>query len=158
LSAITSWVGDSDGYPPGAADRRRPPRSDFELIGQIDHALETLHGKWKVFLLFFMARGIHRHSRLLECLPGASKKMMTDTLRALERDGLVERTVFAEVPVRVEYALTPLGWSLTEPLIALADWGALHAQEVVEARARYRFGPLVPDAAEPKPDSRSAAA
>ena len=61
---------------------------------------------------------------------------MTDTLRALERDGIVQRTIFAEVPVRVEYALTPLGWTLTEPLMALGDWGESHAAEVVDAR-RY---------------------
>ena len=63
-----------------------------------------------------MARGVRRHGRVLECLPGASKKVMTDSLRALERDGMVSRAVFAEVPVRLEYSLTPLGWSLSELL------------------------------------------
>jgi DNA-binding HxlR family transcriptional regulator len=119
---------------------RRPPRSDLSLIERADQALEVLHGKWKVHLLFFMARGIHRHSRLLDCLPGVSKKVMTDSLRALERDGLVARQIFAEVPVRVEYSLTPLGWTITEPLIALSDWGEAHAAEVVEARAVARSG------------------
>jgi DNA-binding HxlR family transcriptional regulator len=117
---------------------RRPPRSDQELIERIDQALAVLHGKWKVHLLFFMARGIHRHGKLLACLPGVSKKVMTDTLRALERDGLVSRRIFAEVPVRVEYALTPLGWTITEPLIALAEWGEAHAGEVNVARSRSR--------------------
>ena len=116
-------------------DDRRPPRGDLELIAHVNQALELLHGKWKVHLLFFMARGIHRHSRLLDCLPGASKKVMIDTLRALERDGLVVRRVFAEVPVRVEYSLTKLGWSMTEPLMSLSDWGDAHQDEVVEARA-----------------------
>jgi DNA-binding HxlR family transcriptional regulator len=60
---------------------------------------------------------------------------MTDTLRALERDGLVQREVFAEVPSRVEYSLTQLGWSMTEPLISLAEWGAAHAAEVTAARS-----------------------
>jgi DNA-binding HxlR family transcriptional regulator len=96
--------------------------SDTELIERIDHALALLQGKWKVSLLFSMARGVHRHARLLDSLPGASKKVMIDTLRTLERDGLVARNVFAEVPVRVEYALTPLGWSITKPLVALAEW------------------------------------
>jgi DNA-binding HxlR family transcriptional regulator len=59
---------------------------------------------------------------------------MTDSLRALERDGLVSRRVFAEVPVRVEYSLTPLGWSMSEPLIVLAEWGKAHANEVLGAR------------------------
>jgi DNA-binding HxlR family transcriptional regulator len=119
---------------------RRPPHGDLELIRRIDDSLELLHGKWKVHLLFFMARGIRRHSRLLDCLPGASKKVMTDTLRALERDGLVLRRIFAEVPVRVEYSLTPLGWSMTDPLMAVAEWGQEHEQEVADAQLQYRIG------------------
>jgi DNA-binding HxlR family transcriptional regulator len=115
----------------------RSARGDGDLIANIDSTLDVLHGKWKVHLIFLMARGIRRHSRLLECLPGVSKKVMTDSLRALERSGIVERKIFAEVPLRVEYSLTPLGWSITEPLIALSDWGAEHAGAVAEARARY---------------------
>lgn len=117
----------------------RSQRVDLDLIEATDRALEVLHGKWKVHLLFVMARGVHRHSRLLECLPGVSKKVMTESLRALERDGLVERSIYAEVPVRVEYSLTPLGWSMTEPLVALSDWGSSHADEVTAARSHYRF-------------------
>jgi DNA-binding HxlR family transcriptional regulator len=120
--------------------RIRPPRGDLDLIENVDRALDVLHGKWKVHLLVFMARGIHRHSRLLDCLPGASKKMMIETLRALERDGLCERRIFAEVPVRVEYSLTPLGWSITEPLIALAEWSEGHADVIVDARLHYSNG------------------
>jgi DNA-binding HxlR family transcriptional regulator len=115
--------------------REASSRADRELIQRIDTALDVLHGRWKVYLLFLMARGIHRHSRLLDGLPGASKKVMTDTLRALERDGLVTRRVIAEGPVRVEYSLTPLGWSMTEPLMALSDWGNAHADEIDRARS-----------------------
>lgn len=118
---------------------RRTLRGDSELIACADRTLDVLHGKWKVHLLFVMARGIHRHSRLLDCLPGVSKKVMTESLRALERDGLVARKLYAEVPVRVEYSLTPLGWTLTEPLIALADWGSTHSEAVADARTRYRL-------------------
>ena len=114
-------------------------RLDMDLIAAVDSTLEVLHGKWKVHLLFVMARGVHRHSRLLECLPGVSKKVMTESLRALERDGLVDRKIFAEVPVRVEYSLTPLGWSITEPLIALSEWGTTYVDEVEAARSRYEF-------------------
>jgi DNA-binding HxlR family transcriptional regulator len=117
----------------------RSARSDRELIQRIDKTLDVLHGRWKVYLLFLMARGIHRHSRLLDGLPGASKKVMTDTLRALERDGLLTRQVFAEVPVRVEYSLTPLGWSMTEPLMALSEWGNAHTVEIDRARSRYNL-------------------
>ncbi len=116
----------------------RPPGSDVELIDRVDQSLEVLQGKWKVHLLFYMARGIHRHSRLLACLPGVSKKVMTDSLRVLERDGLVHREIFAEVPVRVEYSLTALGWSMAEPLVALAEWGEAHGKDVAEARTRAR--------------------
>jgi DNA-binding HxlR family transcriptional regulator len=116
----------------------KPCRSDLDLIERADQALNVLHGKWKVHLLFFMARGVHRHGRLLACLPGVSKKVMTDTLRALERDGLVARRIFAEVPVRVEYSLTPLGWTMTEPLIALSEWGDVHSKEVTDAQTHYR--------------------
>ena len=108
---------------------RRPPGSDLEIIGQANLALSVLNGKWKLYLLFSMARGIHRFSHLLDCLPGASKKVMTESLRALERDGVVCREVLAEVPVRVEYSLTALGWTITEPLMALASWGGAYARE-----------------------------
>jgi DNA-binding HxlR family transcriptional regulator len=116
-------------------DTRRSARSDLDQIDHVDRTLEVLQGKWKVHLLFCMARGVRRHSKLLECLPGASKKVMTDSLRALERDGVVARRIFPEVPARVEYSLTPLGWTITEPLVALAEWGQAHADEVTEARS-----------------------
>jgi len=114
--------------------------SDRSLIEQIQQALGLLQGKWKVHLVFLMARGVHRHCRLLESLPGASKKMMTDTLRTLERDGLVSRRIFAEVPLRVEYSLTPLGWAITEPLMALGEWQTEYGTEVREARLRNGVG------------------
>src|SRR5918999_929246 len=120
----------------GPASGAGPPVDDEQLIHCVHDALRVLEGKWKVDLLFVMARGVHRHSKLLACLPGASKKVMTDSLRSLERDGLVARRVFAEVPARVEYSLTPLGWTITEPLVALADWDEVHAPEVQAARAR----------------------
>lgn len=112
------------------------PESDLDLIVHADETLDVLQGKWKVHLLVFMARGVHRHGRLLACLPGVSKKVMTDTLRTLEYDGLVARRIFAEVPVRVEYSLTPLGWTLTGPLIALSQWAEAHSKEVAEARSK----------------------
>ena len=116
------------------------PQGERRLVEQVGGALELLQGKWKVHLLFLMARGVHRHCNLLEGLRAASKKMMTDTLRALERDGLVRREIFAEVPLRVEYSLTPLGWTITEPLMALAEWDQTHHEEVESARLRYHVG------------------
>jgi DNA-binding HxlR family transcriptional regulator len=110
--------------------------SDRDLLEHADETLDVLQGKWKVHLLVFMAHGVHRHGRLLACLPGVSKKVMTDTLRTLEHDGLVSRRIFAEVPVRVEYSLTPLGWTLTGPLVALSEWAEAHSREVADARSK----------------------
>jgi DNA-binding HxlR family transcriptional regulator len=119
-------------------DKAAPTREDLEMIERTRAARDLLSSKWKVDLLYLLARGVHRYSRLYDNLRGASKKMLTDSLRGLERDGFVERTVYAEVPVRVEYSLTPLGWSATELLIALADWADEHLAAVEEARSRYR--------------------
>ena len=115
-----------------------PTRQDLEMIDRTRAARDLLSSKWKVDLLYLLARGVHRYSRLYDNLRGASKKMLTDSLRGLERDGFVERAVYAEVPVRVEYSLTALGWSATELLMALADWADDHLAAVEEARLRYR--------------------
>jgi len=116
---------------------RRPTSEDLEMIDRTRGARDLLSSKWKVDLLYLLARGVHRYSRLYDNLRGASKKMLTDSLRSLERDGLVDRHVYAEVPVRVEYSLTALGWTATELLIALADWADEHMRDVEEARSRY---------------------
>ena len=126
-------IGVQDGPRPAS----RPTTEDLEMIERTREARELLSSKWKVDLLYLLARGVHRYSRLYDNLGGASKKMLTDSLRSLERDGLVERHVFAEVPARVEYSLTALGWSTTELLMALADWADEHLLDVEEARSRY---------------------
>jgi DNA-binding HxlR family transcriptional regulator len=118
----------------------QPTREDLEMIDRTRGARDLLSSKWKVDLLYLLARGVRRYSRLYDNLRGASKKMLTDSLRSLERDGLVERHVYAEVPVRVEYSLTALGWSATQLLIALADWADEHLLDVDEARSRYDEG------------------
>jgi DNA-binding HxlR family transcriptional regulator len=110
---------------------------ELKMIDRTRGARDLLSSKWKVDLLYLLARGVRRYSRLYDNLRGASKKMLTDSLRSLERDGLVERHVYAEVPVRVEYSLTALGWSATELLISLADWADEHMVDVDEARRRY---------------------
>src|SRR3954466_14591483 len=119
-----------------------PTRQDLEMIDRTRAARDLLSSKWKVDLLYLLARGVHRYSRLYDNLRGASKKMLTDSLRGLERDGFVERNVYAEVPVRVEYSLTALGWSATELLMALAEWADEHLADVEQARLRYRTGPV----------------
>ena len=118
-------------------DRRRLKTGDRVLIDRATRGFELLQGKWKVNLIVAMARGIRRPSRLHACLPGISKKVMTDCLRGLERDGLVTRQIYAEVPARVEYSLTPLGWTITNAIVALSDWSKHHSRDVTRARCEY---------------------
>jgi DNA-binding HxlR family transcriptional regulator len=122
------------------ADARRLKTSDRELIERAGRGLDVIQAKWKVHLIVAMARGIRRHSRLHASLPGASKKVMTDCLRGLERDGIVSREIYAQVPVRVEYSLTPLGWTITDAIIALSDWSQQHTADVTRARSEYWLG------------------
>ena len=122
-----------------------PTPEDLEMMERTRAARDLLSSKWKVDLLYLLARGVHRYSRLYDHLRGASKKMLTDSLRGLERDGFVERNVYAEVPVRVEYSLTTLGWAATELLMSLADWADEHLADVEQARQRYRQ-PVAPQA------------
>ena len=136
----------------------RPTSEDLEMIERTRGARDLLSSKWKVDLLYLLARGVRRYSRLYDNLRGASKKMLTDSLRSLERDGLVERHVYAEVPVRVEYSLTPLGWSATELLVALADWAEEHLTDVEEARTRYEESRRPATLAPIRPSSLPAAA
>ena len=115
-----------------------PRPEDREMIERTRAARDLLASKWKVDLLYLLARGAQRYSRLYDNLRGASKKMLTDSLRGLERDGFVQRCVYAEVPVRVEYSLTTLGWAATELLMTLAEWADEHFADVEQARLRYR--------------------
>jgi DNA-binding HxlR family transcriptional regulator len=100
--------------------------------------LDRIGDKWTVLVLGELGRhGTCRFSRLRKQVSGVSEKMLTQTLRALERDGLVLRTVYPEVPVRVEYELTPLGQTLRSPLRALTDWSLQHIADVLVAREEY---------------------
>jgi DNA-binding HxlR family transcriptional regulator len=115
--------------------RRRARLEDFEMIGRTRDALSLLESKWAVDVIFLMARGMRRHAWLVDNVPGLSKKVLTATLRRLERDGLVSRHVYPEIPVRVEYTLTPLGWQLTELLMTLYEWAVAHEAELAAAPA-----------------------
>jgi len=130
--------GQENGARPTSRRTAAPTREDLEMIERTRAARDLLASKWKVDLLYLLARGAQRYSRLYDNLRGASKKMLTDSLRGLERDGFVERSVYAEVPVRVEYSLTTLGWAATELLMTLADWADEHFADVEQARLRYR--------------------
>src|SRR5258705_9903279 len=96
-----------------------PEPTEFEMVTGTRAVLEVLAGKWTIEILYLLASGTRRYSEVYYEVGEISKKVLTRTLRALERDGVVARAVHAEVPPRVEYSLTPLGWSLTEPLMAM---------------------------------------
>ena len=95
--------------------------------------LDMLAGKWSVEILYLLATGTRRYSEVLYEVGEISKKTLTQTLRSLERDGLIARRVFAEVPPKVEYSLTPLGWSITGPLMAMYEWTAEHMPDAAAA-------------------------
>lgn len=107
------------------------------MIASTHEALELISAKWKVDTIYLLARGAHRYGELYARLLGVSKKVLTETLRALERDGFVQRRLYAEVPVRVEYSLTPLGWTLTGPLLALCEWADANRDHVAQSRHRF---------------------
>lgn len=99
--------------------------------------LDRIGDRWTVLIVGILGQGDARFSELRRRVEGVSQKMLTQTLRALERDGLVHRTVYAEVPVRVVYSLTPAGATLLEPLRALQEWSIEHLGDVVASQQDY---------------------
>jgi DNA-binding HxlR family transcriptional regulator len=99
--------------------------------------LDRIGDKWSVLVVLLLADGPLRFTVLRDRIGGVTPKVLTQTLRVLERDGLVDREVFAEIPPRVEYRLTPLGRSLRAPIRAVADWAEANVGAVLEARRRH---------------------
>jgi DNA-binding HxlR family transcriptional regulator len=110
-----------------------PPDADC-LVREV---LARVGDKWSVFVIHLLGGGTMRFSELRRAVDGISQRMLTVTLRGLERDGLVARVVYAEVPPRVEYSLTPLGASLLEVVAALVTWSDGHTRDIAAARQRY---------------------
>ena len=100
-------------------------------------ALDLIADKWTTLLIYLLSRGKQRYGDLHRQVGGISQKMLTQTLRKLERDGLVTRHVYPEVPPRTEYELTKLGHTLIEPMGALCVWAGAHLEELEQARKRY---------------------
>ena len=92
----------------------------FDLIGD----------RWTSTVLFVISDGVKRYSELQRQIPDVTKKMLTQTLRTLERDGLIERTVYPVIPPKTEYRLTPLGLRFLEPIAALAEWAKFHQKDL----------------------------
>jgi DNA-binding HxlR family transcriptional regulator len=96
--------------------------------------IAAIGGRWKIIILWHLYGGKLRFSELRRKMPGISQKMLTEQLRELEGHGLVTRTVYAEVPPRVEYAATPLGDSLRPVITAISDWGRTHGEKLTNVR------------------------
>jgi DNA-binding HxlR family transcriptional regulator len=117
---------------PGSPDFARNP--ECVVIREL---LDRIGDKWSVLVIGLLGERVHRFNELKRSIEGISQRMLTLTLRQLEHDGLVARTVYPTVPPRVEYALTALGTSVLEPISALIEWARAHGTDVAEARREY---------------------
>ncbi|WP_225848732.1 helix-turn-helix domain-containing protein [Streptomyces sp. HPF1205] len=99
--------------------------------------LDVLANKWTLLVMGALSGGPVRFGALRRRLDGITQKMLTQTLRTLERDGLVTRTVYPTIPPRVEYAATPLGASVTDLLSGIRVWSEEHIDEILDARDAY---------------------
>lgn len=115
---------------------RRLDRSDESCVA-IHETLDRIGDKWTVLVVGVLEHGPLRYNEIRRVITGISQRMLTLTLKALERDGIVERTVYASVPPRVDYELTELGRNLMVPLRALSDWATKYRPAMLEARRKY---------------------
>lgn len=123
-----------------AAQRREQARIEYDAFLKscpTNQLLDRISDKWVSLVVAALATGPMRYSDLGRKIAGVSPKMLTQTLRSLERDGLLTRSVTPSVPVRVDYELTALGQNLALLLTAVKDWAETHFDEVREARERY---------------------
>ncbi len=108
-----------------------------------DHAchardvLDRVGDKWSVYVIALLGDGTRRFTDLRRSIDGISQRMLTVTLRGLERDGIVTRKVYPVVPPRVDYALTPMGQTLLATIRQLIEWADRHTEDIDTARARY---------------------
>ncbi|MEL6689687.1 MAG: helix-turn-helix domain-containing protein [Pseudomonadota bacterium] len=102
--------------------------------------LDPVGDKWSILVVFALGQEPHRFSALQTRIPDVSKKMLTQTLRSLERDGLILREDLGGFPRRVTYRLSALGETLQAPLTAMAEWGVAHMEQVLGARQSYDGG------------------
>lgn len=103
----------------------------------IRNVVAQIGDKWSVLILFALVEGADRFNSLKSRVVGISQRMLTQTLRDLEREGYVTRTVYPEVPVKVEYDLTEMGRDLVKPLYQLVSWAESHHAEIKHSRRAY---------------------
>lgn len=120
---------------------KQQPRPDiFRADCLSRQTLQLIADEWTPLVVYALEEGTMRFSQLLKRINGISTKMLTQTLRAMERNGLIQRIVHPVVPPVVEYSLTPLGQTLVEPVHMLQNWAYEHLQEVAQARKVYDQG------------------
>jgi len=114
-----------------------PTRAELTQTCEIRDLLDRLADKWSLLVVELLGEGTQRFSQLRRQIDGISQRMLTLTLRRLERDGLVRRTVHAVVPPQVDYELTPLGATLLDAVAPLVTWTRAHRDEIAAARTGY---------------------
>ena len=119
---------------PAASPTPSPAHGDCKGVSSV---LARVGDKWSVLVIMLLENGPKRFNEIKRMVGGISQRMLTLTLRGLERDGLVTRTVFPTIPPRVDYELTDLGRSLGKPVQALGAWAFAHMPEIETARARF---------------------
>lgn len=115
----------------------RPEPDVFTANCPTQQVLEAIADKWSVIVIYALSQETLRYGELQRRVGGISQKMLTQTLRNLERNGLIDRKVYPVVPPKVEYSLTPLGETIREPLSAVCVWAHQHLAAVEAARQRY---------------------
>ncbi|WP_238474086.1 winged helix-turn-helix transcriptional regulator [Altericroceibacterium spongiae] len=112
----------------------------FGACPAVTEVLSRVGDKWSMQVVIRLGSGPRRFNELKRLVTGISQRMLTRTLRGLERDGLISRTVTPSVPPRVDYELTPLGHSLWSPVALLSSWAVTNREEIHQARDRYDAG------------------
>jgi len=116
------------------------PMSQTVFSCGLEAALEVVGGKWTALILWNLASGPRRFGELRRSVPGITEKMLIQTLRQMQNDGIVARMDFQEVPPRVAYSLTPFGKTLTEALRPLCEWGTKHMDRIAAREHSGRSG------------------
>ncbi|MEU9855388.1 helix-turn-helix domain-containing protein [Streptomyces sp. NPDC047974] len=127
----------SRGCHPDGAGEADPFQWDTREDCEVRQILDRIADKWSLLVIALLENRVVRFSQLRREIDGVSQRMLTVTLRQLERDGLVRRTVHPTVPPRVDYELTPLGATLHTTIRALVTWTERHQSEIATARAHY---------------------
>ena len=120
---------------------RDAPQSTHENCKPVADILSRIGDKWSVLIVMLLGDGPKRFNEMRRLVSGISQRMLTLTLRGLERDGFVTRTVYPTVPPRVDYDLTPLGHSLREPISRLGEWAFTHREAIDAARIAFDTRP-----------------